>query len=206
MHLAASLGHVSICKLLVSLGHEDESPALNEAHQTALMLAAGAGHTDVVLFLCETNPAWILRRDLRGRDAIMEASIGGHDTVLQILLTYVPCGPQEAVRHEDLDGNTALHFASSNGHLLVMRTLLAAGADADHKNLWCWKAIAYSASIQAEVYLKSLTVETEKRRQAQTQAQAQARQSPSKMIKSVDDARKTGGLRIVQEEDDKASD
>jgi ankyrin repeat protein len=120
------------------------------------MLAAAAGHTDVVNFLAQADPSSILRQDLRGRDAIMEASLHGHDTILQILLTYAPGGAQAALARADVDGNTALHFASSNGNLLVLRTLLAAGADAGRKNAWSWTAEAYSATVQAEVYLKQL--------------------------------------------------
>ncbi|KAI1839511.1 hypothetical protein JX266_014277, partial [Neoarthrinium moseri] len=170
LHLAASLGHLDICRVLVANGHEDPTPALNENHQTALMLAAAAGHTEVVHFLSETNPSSIPRRDIRGRDAVMEASLGGHDTVLQILLTFAPNGAAAAVQASDVDGNTSLHFASSNGNLLVLRTLLAAGADAEKRNIWSWKAVAYSATVQAEVYLKNLVVDIEKRRRAKSDA------------------------------------
>lgn len=172
--------------MLVSLGHEEPEPALNELHQTALMLVSGAGHTEVVHFLCDKYPANILRRDIRGRDAIMEASLGGHDTVLQILLTYVPGGAAEAVQRADLDGNTALHFASSNGNLLVLRTLLAAGADANRRNVWSWTAVAYSATVQAEVYLKSLVAEAERRRQIR---------------RAAEEERKGAGVRMVEDED-----
>ncbi|KAI1349734.1 ankyrin repeat-containing domain protein [Xylaria sp. FL0043] len=185
LHLAASLGHLQVCKVLVALGHEQPTPALNDSHQTALMLAAAAGHTEVVHFLAENDPATILRRDIRGKDAIMEASMGGHDTVLQILLTYVPGGAESAVKNADIDGNTALHFASSNGHLLVLRTLLAAGADADKKNLWSWSAVSYSATVQAEVYFKNLVAEVEKRRRAKSEAE---------------EGRKGGGVRLVDQE------
>ncbi|ROW00212.1 hypothetical protein VSDG_03565 [Cytospora chrysosperma] len=189
LHLAASLGHLSIVKLLVSLGHEADFPALNDDFQTALMLAAGAGHTETVHYLSQQDPGSILRRDIRGRDAIMEASKGGHDTVLQILLTYVPCGPDKAVQMADLEGNTALHFASSNGNLLVLRTLLAAGADAERKNIWSWTAVAYSATVEAEVYLKRLVADAERKRMFGG--------------KKPEEARKTelrGGLRMVGED------
>jgi uncharacterized protein len=187
LHLAASLGHLAICKTLVQAGHEDPCPALNETHQTALMLASAAGHTEIVHFLAENDPESILRRDVRGRDAIMEASLGGHDTVLQILLTYVPGGATDAVQRADLDGNTALHFASSNGNLLVLRTLLAAGADAEKRNVWSWTAISYSATVQAEVYLKGLVSEVERRRAVR---------------REVEESRKGGGVRVVDDDGD----
>ncbi|KAK1833422.1 ankyrin [Podospora conica] len=164
LHLAASLGHLAVVRLLVDdFAHEDPHPALNDAHQTALMLAAAAGHTDVVHFLCERG-APVLRADARGRDAIMEAALHGHDTAVQILLTFAPGGAEEALARADVDGNTALHFASSNGNLLVLRTLLAAGADAGRRNVWDWSAEAYSATVQAEVYLRGLVAEAERKR------------------------------------------
>jgi len=187
LHLAASLGHLAICKLLVELGHEDGTSALNDAHQTALMQAAAAGHTEVVHFLAEGDPVAILRQDVRGRNAIMEGSLNGHDTVVQILLTFAPGGAGAALAQSDVDGNTALHFASSNGNLLVLRTLLAAGADAGRKNVWNWSAEAYSATVQAEVYLKGLVAEVERRKMVRREA---------------DGPKKGGGVRIVEQDAD----
>ena len=71
-----------------------------------------------------------------------------------------------------MDGNTALHFASSNGHLLVLRTLLAAGADSERRNVWSWTPVAYSATVQAEVYFKGLVAEVERRRQRAREAES----------------------------------
>uniref|UniRef100_L2G152 Spherulin-1b n=1 Tax=Colletotrichum fructicola (strain Nara gc5) TaxID=1213859 RepID=L2G152_COLFN len=103
----------------------------------------------------------------------------------QILLTYVPGGARDAVMRADLDGNTALHFASGNGNLLVLRTLLAAGADAERRNMWSWTAMSYSATVQAEVYLKGLVTEVERR----------------KMVRrEVEELKKAGGVRVVEED------
>ncbi|KAL1843951.1 hypothetical protein VTJ49DRAFT_6355 [Mycothermus thermophilus] len=201
LHLAASLGHLSICKLLVELGHEDPTPALNDLHQTAMMLAAAAGHTEVVHFLCESDLSSILRQDARGRDAIMEASLAGHDTVVQILLTYAPGGAAAALANADADGNTALHFASSNGNLLVLRTLLAAGADASRKNAWNWTAEAYSATVAAEVYLKTLVAEMERRKQAGREEAAAKGGGAGAVVRLVDGVNITAlNLDIVDSE------
>ncbi|PNP60251.1 hypothetical protein THARTR1_00275 [Trichoderma harzianum] len=193
MHLAASLGHKEVCQVLLDAGHEDPCPALNEKHQTALMLASGAGHTEVVHLLCEKDSGCILRRDIRGRDAVMEASGGGHDTILQLLLTYVPGGPYEAVQRADSEGNTALHFASGNGNLLGLRTLLAAGADVERRNMWNWTPAAYSATVQAEVYLKGLVSEV-----GRLQQQQQKRKKDSEPVKKM----AVGSVRVVNSDED----
>ncbi|CAD6451572.1 e0a53f66-12be-4bda-8da2-b858c5642d6d [Sclerotinia trifoliorum] len=200
LHLACSLGHLDVASLLLSLGHESLSISLNEEHQTALMLAASAGHTDIVNLLCMQGPAisGILRRDMRGRDAIMYASRGGHDTCLQILLTFAAVykDPKEVLANSDVDGNTALHFASSNGHMLVLRTLLAAGADAERRNVWMWTPISYSSTIQAEVYFKKLVSEVGKRKETRVEVKASSFPGFGRGEK------KGGGVRIVEVGDD----
>lgn len=59
----------------------------------------------------------------------------------------------------DLDGNTALHYASAYGQLKCIRALLEAGADPNRRNAWSWMAVSYSLSVQAEVYFKGLVGE-----------------------------------------------
>jgi len=162
------------------------------------MLASAAGHTEIVHLLCSSGPsvAGISRRDIRGRDAIMEASRGGHDTVLQILLTFAANtderSPKELLENADSDGNTALHFASSNGHLLVLRTLLAAGADPEKRNAWSWTPVAYSATVQAEVYFKGLVAEVERRRGARREGEL-AREREAQLGKLGEKGRGKGG-------------
>lgn len=198
LHLAATLGRRDICKVLLQAGHESPCPALNEKHQTALMLAAHAGHTDVVHLIVENDKSCVLRRDSRGRDAIMEAAAGGHDTILQLLLTYVPGGPAEAVHRADIDGNTALHFASGNGNLLVLRTLLAAGADVERRNAWNWTPAAYSATVQAEVYLKGLVTEVGRRQQKlRKEAPPVVSLGNVPPIVKIDPVKIAGGVRVV---------
>jgi ankyrin repeat protein len=205
------------------------------------MLASREGHTEVVLALCQSGMADVGRQDRRGMDAVMEASKGGWDTVVQILLTFAPSGtpglndpkrlklnstgghyedtfrlpgdnmgggsdttnqrsnslslPDTAheaaakafLSHADRDGNTALHFASSNGHLLVLRTLLAAGAEAERKNAWSWTPISYSATVAAEVYFKGLVAEIRRREEVK---------------RDVVTSGRAGGLRVVSGDDD----
>ncbi|KAI9049415.1 hypothetical protein LZ554_006449 [Drepanopeziza brunnea f. sp. 'monogermtubi'] len=199
LHLASSLGHTSIVSHLLSLYRPASSPPttnphdppalsslpLNEEYQTPLHLASANGHTEIVHLLCSACPSCIGRGDVRGRDALMLASKAGHDTVVQILLTFSPSGPEALLEGADVDGNTALHFASSNGHLLVLRTLLAAGADPEKRNVWSWTPVAYSATVQAEVYFKGLVGEVERRRQAGRQAREKGTGGGVRVVSSV---------------------
>lgn len=128
----------------------------------------------------------------------MEAAAGGHDTILQLLLTYVPGGPAEAVHRADIDGNTALHFASGNGNLLVLRTLLAAGADVERRNAWNWTPAAYSATVQAEVYLKGLVTEVGRRQQKlRKEAPPVVSLGNVPPIVKIDPVKIAGGVRVV---------
>ncbi|CAI6093553.1 unnamed protein product [Clonostachys chloroleuca] len=206
LHLAASLGYRDVCQVLIEAGHEKPCPALNELNQSALLLAAKAGHTEVVHLICENDSSCILRRDNKGRDPIMEASAGGHDTVLQLLLTYVPGGAAEAVHRADIEGNTALHLASGNGNLLVLRTLLAAGADVERRNVWNWTPAAYSATVQAEVYLKGLVGEVARLKQSGKDASGitapLGSSKPRAMTDNMDSVKMTGGVRVVADDSD----
>lgn len=74
-----------------------------------------------------------------------------------------PNSLQYLLNQTDVDGNTALHFAAANGHVLVLRTLLAAGANAEKMNAWHWTPIAYSLTHQAETYFKGLIAEVDRR-------------------------------------------
>ncbi|KFZ16647.1 hypothetical protein V501_02115, partial [Pseudogymnoascus sp. VKM F-4519 (FW-2642)] len=118
------------------------------------MLAAKNGHAEIVHALLESKDAGgIGKRDSRGRDALMLAAANGFDTCVQLILTHAP-SPSAAelaaepqltparalLRAQDADGNTALHFASANGQLLVLRTLVAAGAEHERRNAWSWTA------------------------------------------------------------------
>ncbi|KFY83527.1 hypothetical protein V500_10040, partial [Pseudogymnoascus sp. VKM F-4518 (FW-2643)] len=118
------------------------------------MLAASLGHADIVnALLASPHAGGITKRDSRGRDALMLAAANGFDTCVQLLLTHAPppsaadletdphITPARALlRAQDADGNTALHFASANGQLLVLRTLVAAGAEPERRNAWSWTA------------------------------------------------------------------
>lgn len=82
LHYAAFSGHVEVAQLLVERGAAVDAPAPNS--QTALMLAAGAGHLPMVAFLLgeQANPAL---RDHSGMTARAIAQGKGQTDVAEYL-------------------------------------------------------------------------------------------------------------------------
>ncbi|KAL9000900.1 MAG: hypothetical protein Q9169_000655 [Polycauliona sp. 2 TL-2023] len=76
--------------------------------------------------------------------------------LLSTLLHLSPIPTRVLLTAADLDGNTALHYASAYGQLKAIRVLLAAGAIPGAKNNYSWTPVAYSSTVQAEVYFKGL--------------------------------------------------
>ena len=89
-----------------------------------------------------------------------------HASLLPTLISLYPVPqhllnlrPPVSLQAVDLDGNTALHYASAYGQLKGIRALLEAGADPGKRNAWNWTAVSYSLSVQAEVYFRGLVGE-----------------------------------------------
>ena len=76
--------------------------------------------------------------------------------LLSILLKIHPYPLPLPLEATDNAGNTPLHHASAWGNLKAIRTLLELGADPGARNEWSWTPVAYSASVQAEVYFRGL--------------------------------------------------
>ncbi|KAL9613245.1 MAG: hypothetical protein Q9167_002205 [Letrouitia subvulpina] len=110
------------------------------------------------------------------------------EKLLMALLTLSPVPPATLLQAADLDGNTALHYASAYGHLKAIRTLMAAGANPMARNKSNWTAVSYSSTVQAEVYFKGLVMS-----QQQQLAEGQAR-------RDGEGGRRGGaaGLRLVR--------
>lgn len=85
---------------------------------TALQMAAGGGHLEVVERLLAA------KADVDTYGALQEASRGGHLQVVERLLEATA-----DVNEEDMYGDTALQMATLNDHLKVMERLLKAKAD-----------------------------------------------------------------------------
>ncbi|KAL8938517.1 MAG: hypothetical protein Q9216_003847, partial [Gyalolechia sp. 2 TL-2023] len=71
--------------------------------------------------------------------------------ILSTLIQQSPIPTSVLLAAADVDGNTALHYASAYGQLKAIRALLGAGANPGARNAYSWTPIAYSSTVQAEV-------------------------------------------------------
>lgn len=123
---AASTGHVEIVRLLIS--HGADVNAQSSSGNTPLMYACAGGHEDVVLVLLEAG-ANVEDHNENGHTPLMEAASAGHVGVAKILLEK----GAGINTHSNEFKESALTLACYKGHLEMVRFLLEAGADQEHK-------------------------------------------------------------------------
>ncbi|KAL8679771.1 MAG: hypothetical protein Q9186_003987 [Xanthomendoza sp. 1 TL-2023] len=181
LHLAAKLGFLEIAQFLVNAGHEDDAISRNVTWDTPLHLAVESS-VPIATLLATKFPQCIPWKNKQGADAIMlsartspsppttsttsptsppypqSLTLQHQPTqpLLSTLLHLSPLPTANLLAAADLDGNTALHYASAYGQLKAIRALLAAGANSGAKNKYSWTPVAYSSTVQAEVYFKGL--------------------------------------------------
>ncbi|WP_168205176.1 ankyrin repeat domain-containing protein [Bythopirellula goksoeyrii] len=114
--LAAFNGHTPIVKLLLDDGAElDHRDALG---RTALMFAATADNGETVELLIDAGADVNAVDTGEGFTSLMHAAAEGQLKVVQILLKH-----QADPTIRDVDGDTALDFATQNGHTDVVNLL-----------------------------------------------------------------------------------
>ncbi|XP_060802351.1 ankyrin repeat and KH domain-containing protein 1 isoform X4 [Amyelois transitella] len=123
---AASAGHVDIVRLL--LAHGADVNAVSGSGNTPLMYACAGGHEECVRALLE-NGANVEDHNENGHTPLMEAASAGHVGVAKILLDH----GAGINTHSNEFKESALTLACYKGHLDMVRFLLAAGADREHK-------------------------------------------------------------------------
>ncbi|KAL8774965.1 MAG: hypothetical protein Q9209_000444 [Squamulea sp. 1 TL-2023] len=172
-------------QFLIDVGHEDDAISRNVSWDTPLHLAVETS-IPVAVFLATRFPQCIPWKNKQGADVIMlsartappptNISTTGHNApsthqllptqqhqapalpqlLLSTLLQLSPVPTKTLLTAADVDGNTALHYASAYGQLKAIRALLAAGANPGARNKYSWTPVAYSSTVQAEVYFKGL--------------------------------------------------
>ena len=99
----------------------------DEKGYTALILAAYHGHTNTVNFLIEQAKADPCQEDNRGNTALMGAIFKGHVSVAKQLV-FTDCD----IDKENVQGQTALMFASLFNRQEMVSSLIEKGANAKH--------------------------------------------------------------------------
>ncbi|XP_041363273.1 ankyrin repeat and KH domain-containing protein 1-like [Gigantopelta aegis] len=123
---AASGGHVDIVRLLIS--HGADVDAQSSAGNTPLHYAACGGFTEVVQEIIKAN-ARVEVHNENGHTPLMEAASAGHVEVARILLD----NGAGINTHSNEFKESALTLACYKGHLEMVKFLLEAGADQEHK-------------------------------------------------------------------------
>lgn len=120
---ASYMGHMQLATYLLHHGARVNQVEAGKG-RTALYLAAGRGHADMVDLLLKWGADPCIRRS-GGWDALSVAASEAHVEVVSLLLDVAGV----EVDGSDADGCTALHRASAWGRAEVVRVLLQHGAD-----------------------------------------------------------------------------
>ena len=123
---ACSAGHLKIVELLIE--HNAEVNAQTSQGNTPLMYACAGGHEDVVKLLLK-HGANVEDHNENGHTPLMEAASAGHVGVASILVEH----GASINTHSNEFKESALTLACYKGHLEMVRFLLEAGADQEHK-------------------------------------------------------------------------
>uniref|UniRef100_A0A914QPT2 ANK_REP_REGION domain-containing protein n=1 Tax=Panagrolaimus davidi TaxID=227884 RepID=A0A914QPT2_9BILA len=117
LHLAAQIGSLNICKLLIKQGWSLTDRDINEA--TPSHLAAGAGHTELIRYF-QTALADKNEVDAADRTPLFYACAAGQTSTVQIMI----CDLKFPITVVDRHGQTPLHYAAYSGIAACLRVLL----------------------------------------------------------------------------------
>jgi len=120
---AAANGQEEMVNLLLANGARPDTTSQEPLSKSALLVAAQAGHTGVVVQLI-AHGANVDARSTAGDTALMFAAANGNAGIVDLLLQN---GASPNIGN--LDGLSPLYLASLNGHWYITEQLLTAGID-----------------------------------------------------------------------------
>lgn len=125
--VASMQGYTEIINLLLDNGADINQQDHNKWN--ALMKAAHKGHADVVACLLDRGADYTLT-DNNGCTPLIIAAKNGHSATVEILLPL----KNSNVNAQDVEGNTALHYAIESNNTELASLLLARDADIHIQN------------------------------------------------------------------------
>ena len=127
--LAACGGNEALVSFFLEQGASLASR--NSNGDSAVLLAAYCGHADLVGWLLR-NGSQLSEKNNTGMGVLISAANGGSVEVVQLVLQHIAmAGPDgDQIEGTDEGGYTAFLLAAQRGHLGVLQTLLAYGANA----------------------------------------------------------------------------
>lgn len=138
LHVAASMGHVNVMKLLLENGFDADQAT--DGSLRPIHLAAQNGHLEAMKLLLEMTEVTIDAKTHSGATALYLASLNGHSEAVQYLITK-GAKVNEALKY----GESPLWAASLNDHTDVMKILMENGADVEQANENGWRPIHAAA-------------------------------------------------------------
>lgn len=95
------------------------------------------------------------RKNKKGETPLMICAKQGLDDLIRKLIVEYHVNIDE----RDIEGNTALHYAASYGHLEIIAFLINQGADFSLTNKKGWRALDYSFSKECAVFLTACVLD-----------------------------------------------
>jgi ankyrin repeat protein len=146
-------GHTAIVRLLIEKGANVNMRTT--LGLTALISAAQNGHEEIVKMLLEhgADPDAQAKKEVGGMFPLRQAAVEGHNSIVQLLLRN-----EASINMQDAHGANPLIFASQNGHLETVLTLLKHGANAfvqapGYHNIFALKQAARNGHLAIAVAL-----------------------------------------------------
>lgn len=150
MQKSASAGDLEALKTYLAA---EKLPAFAIDSSDAILMAAAAGHDDIVKLFIEYG-ANIENEDATGQTALALAVSAGYEDVVE---TLVYDGAD--VNKTDINGELPIVTAAKNGSLPIVKLLVQGGANTSKKNKYGWTALEAAESFDHDdvaKYLKNL--------------------------------------------------
>jgi len=150
---AVYIGNLDMIKLLIENGADVNT--VSSYNATPLHVATGLNRLDIVKYLIEEAHGDVHRVNKKNTICLNVAGIQGNTTLIEYLLQQ----PGTDINHQDIDGETTLHFAVNKNETDAIKILLSYKVRIDIKdvqNMTPLELAAQNANEEAVNYILSI--------------------------------------------------